>query len=77
MVLNQPSAGTYITGGADYTTDGGMTTGTVEALGDGTSGNGFAEMAFSIEKSTVLQSQEHLRKVHYGTHIKTLKQFMV
>ena len=43
-----------LTGGADYgsTTGGGMTTGEGEALGDA-SANSFAEMAFSIEKSTV------------------------
>jgi len=53
-VLNDASAGTYITGGADYgsTTGGGMTTAEAEALGDA-SANSFAEMAFSIEKSTV------------------------
>ena len=53
-MVNDASPGTYITGGADYgsTTGGGMTTGTVEALGDA-SANSFAEMAFSIEKSTV------------------------
>ena len=53
-VLNDASPGTYITGGADYgsTTGGGMTTAEAEALGDA-SANSFAEMAFSIEKSTV------------------------
>ena len=44
-VLNDGSPGTYTTGGA-------MTTAKAEALGDA-SGNAFAEMAFSIEKSTV------------------------
>ena len=44
-VLNDSSPGTYTTGGA-------MTTAKAEALGDA-SGNAFAEMAFSIEKSTV------------------------
>ena len=53
-VLNDASPGTYITGGADYgsTTGGGMTTAEGEALGDAAA-NSFAEMAFSIEKSTV------------------------
>ncbi len=46
-VLNDsPSAGTY-------TSATGMTTAQGEALGDGTSGNEFAEMNFSIEKVTV------------------------
>ena len=46
-VLNDsPSAGTY-------ETVTGMTTAQGEALGDNTSTNGFAEMAFSIEKHTV------------------------
>ena len=45
-VLNDsPSAGTYVSAT-------GMTTAQAEALGDAT-GNAFAEMAFSIEKSTV------------------------
>ena len=38
----------------------GMTTGTAEALGDG-SGNQFAEMAFSIEKSTVTARSRALK----------------
>lgn len=36
-----------------FTTGHGMTTAQGEALGDGTSGNNFAEMSFSIEKVTV------------------------
>ena len=44
-VLNDSSPGAY-------TADGGMTTGTAEALGDSGS-NAFAEMAFSIEKNSV------------------------
>jgi hypothetical protein len=61
-VLNDSSAGTYITGGADYgsTTGGGMTTAEAEALGDA-SGNSFAEMAFSIEKSTVTAKSRALK----------------
>ena len=61
-VLNNASAGTYITGGADYgsTTGGGMTTAEGEALGDA-SGNSFAEMAFSIEKSTVTAKSRALK----------------
>ena len=61
-VLNDASAGTYITGGADYgsTTGGGMTTAEGEALGDA-SGNSFAEMAFSIEKSTVTAKSRALK----------------
>ena len=48
----------------DYTADGGMTTGTAEALGDGTSGNGFAQMAFSIEKATV-EAKSRALKAEY------------
>ena len=61
-VLNDSSAGTYITGGADYgsTTGGGMTTAEGEALGDA-SANSFAEMAFSIEKSTVTAKTRALK----------------
>jgi len=61
-VLNDASAGTYITGGADYgsTTGGGMTTAEAEALGDA-SANSFAEMAFSIEKSTVTAKSRALK----------------
>ena len=61
-VLNDASAGTYLTGGADYgsATGGGMTTGEAEALGDA-SANSFAEMAFSIEKSTVTAKTRALK----------------
>ena len=61
-VLNDASPGTYITGGADYgsTTGGGMTTAEGEALGDA-SANSFAEMAFSIEKSTVTAKTRALK----------------
>ena len=61
-VLNDSSPGTYITGGADYgsTTGGGMTTAEGEALGDATA-NSFAEMAFSIEKSTVTAKSRALK----------------
>ena len=53
-VLNDsPSAGTYTTGT-------GMTTAAAEALGDA-SGNSFAEMAFSIEKSTVTAKSRALK----------------
>ena len=61
-VLNDSSPGAYVTGGADYgsTTGGGMTTAEAEALGDA-SGNSFAEMAFSIEKSTVTAKSRALK----------------
>ena len=61
-VLNDSSPGTYITGGADYgsTTGGGMTTAEGEALGDAAA-NSFAEMAFSIEKSTVTAKSRALK----------------
>ena len=61
-VLNNSSPGTYVTGGADYgtTTGGGMTTGEGEALGDAAA-NSFAEMAFSIEKSTVTAKSRALK----------------
>ena len=61
-VLNDSSAGTYLTGGADYgsTTGGGMTTAEGEALGDAAA-NSFAEMAFSIEKSTVTAKSRALK----------------
>ena len=52
-VLNDGSPGTYTTGGA-------MTTAAAEALGDD-SGNAFAEMAFSIEKSTVTAKSRALK----------------
>jgi hypothetical protein len=43
-----------------YTAQGGMATSTAEALGD-TSNNSFAEMAFSIEKSTVTAKSRALK----------------
>ena len=52
-VLNDSSAGTYQTGK-------GMTTAYGEALGDA-SGNAFAEMAFSIEKTTVTARSRALK----------------
>jgi len=52
-VLNDGSPGTYTTGTA-------MTTAAAEALGDD-SGNQFAEMAFSIEKSTVTAKSRALK----------------
>ena len=61
-VLNNASAGTYNVGGTAYgsTTGTGMTTAEGEALGDA-SGNSFAEMAFSIEKSTVTAKSRALK----------------
>jgi len=61
-VLNNSSPGNYTTGGADYgsTTGGGMTTAEGEALGDAAA-NSFAEMAFSIEKSTVTAKSRALK----------------
>ena len=52
----------YTTGGADYgsTTGGGMTTAEGEALGDAAA-NSFAEMSFSIEKSTVTAKTRALK----------------
>ncbi len=52
-VLNDSPAG-------EYTRGQGMTTGAAEALGDA-SGNQFAEMAFSIEKSTVTARSRALK----------------
>ena len=52
-VLNDSSPGTYTKGTA-------MTTAAAEALGD-ESGNAFAEMAFSIEKSTVTAKSRALK----------------
>ena len=52
-VLNDGSPGTYTAGT-------GMTTAKAEALGDAT-GNAFAEMAFSIEKSTVTAKSRALK----------------
>ena len=61
-VLNDASAGTYTTGGDNYgnVTGGGMTTADAEALGDA-SANSFAEMAFSIERSTVTATSRALK----------------
>ena len=61
-VLNNASAGTYNVGGTAYgsTTGTGMTTAEGEALGDA-AGNSFAEMAFSIEKSTVTAKSRALK----------------
>ena len=61
-VLNDASPGAYTTGGDSYgsQTGGGMTTAEAEALGDA-SGNSFAEMAFSIEKSTVTATSRALK----------------
>jgi Major capsid protein Gp23 len=44
-----------------YTTGIGMSTAQAEALGDGTTGNAFAEMAFSIEKVTVTARSRALK----------------
>jgi hypothetical protein len=52
-LLNDSPAGAY-------TAQGGMATSTAEALGD-TSNNSFAEMAFSIEKSTVTAKSRALK----------------
>jgi len=52
-VLNDSSPGTFTTGS-------GMTTAYAEALGDA-SGNAFAEMAFSIEKTTVTAKSRALK----------------
>jgi hypothetical protein len=52
-LLNDSPAGTYTTGTA-------MSTAAAEALGDA-SGNSFAEMAFSIEKSTVTAKSRALK----------------
>jgi hypothetical protein len=54
-VLNDANAGS-----TDYSRGQGMTTGSAEALGDA-SGNQFAEMAFSIEKSTVTARSRALK----------------
>ena len=61
-VLNDASAGTYLTGGDSYgsQTGGGMTTAEAEALGDDAA-NSFAQMAFSIEKSTVTATSRALK----------------
>ena len=54
-VLNDAAAGS-----TDYSRGQGMTTASAEALGDAT-GNQFAEMAFSIEKSTVTARSRALK----------------
>ena len=54
-VLNDAAAGS-----SDYSRGQGMTTASAEALGDAT-GNQFAEMAFSIEKSTVTARSRALK----------------
>ena len=61
-VLNDASAGAYTTGGDNYgsQTGGGMTMADAEALGDA-SANSFAEMAFSIERSTVTATSRALK----------------
>ena len=46
----------------------GMSTGQAEALGDGTSGNAFAEMAFNIDKVTVTARSRAL-KAEYTTEL--------
>ena len=44
-----------------YNVGQGMTTANAEALGDGTAGNAFNEMAFSIEKVTVTAKSRALK----------------
>jgi dUTPase len=52
----------YALGTSDtYGVNNGMTTAVAEALGDGTSGNAFAEMAFSIDKVTVTAKSRALK----------------
>ena len=58
-VLNP--VGTATTNPSPYNVGQGMVTGNSEALGDGTSGNNFAEMAFSIEKVTVTAKSRALK----------------
>jgi hypothetical protein len=53
---------------ATYGVGKGMTTAQAEALGDGTSGNAFAEMAFSIDKVTVTARSRAL-KAEYTTEL--------
>ena len=50
-----------LSGGTEYTRGTGMTTAQAEALGDGTSGNAFQEMAFSIEKIAVTAKSRALK----------------
>ena len=56
-VLNDGGA----TADQDYNVGQGMNTGSAEALGDGTAGNDFNEMAFSIEKVTVTAKSRALK----------------
>jgi hypothetical protein len=49
------------TNGASYAVGKGMTTSQAEALGDGATGNAFAEMAFSIDKVTVTARSRALK----------------
>ena len=49
------------TNGASYAVGKGMSTSQAEALGDGTTGNAFAEMAFSIDKVTVTARSRALK----------------
>ena len=56
-VLNDGGA----TAEQDYNVGQGMTTADAEALGDGTAGNAFNEMAFSIEKVTVTAKSRALK----------------
>ena len=56
-VLNDGGA----TADQDYNVGQGMNTGSAEALGDGTAGNEFNEMAFSIEKVTVTAKSRALK----------------
>jgi hypothetical protein len=58
-VLNP--VGTATTNPSPYNVGQGMATGDSEALGDGTAGNNFAEMAFSIEKVTVTAKSRALK----------------
>ena len=58
-VLNP--VGTATTNPSPYNVGQGMVTGNSEALGDGTAGNNFAEMAFSIEKVTVTAKSRALK----------------
>jgi hypothetical protein len=64
-VGSHPSGNTnpYVdwTNGASYAVGKGMTTAQAEALGDGSTGNAFAEMAFSIDKVTVTARSRALK----------------
>jgi hypothetical protein len=50
-----------LSAGTEYTRGTGMTTAQAEALGDGTAGNAFQEMAFSIEKIAVTAKSRALK----------------